>query len=301
MASATLLLAATLLVGPPVQKPVVTPAQPESGEPAIAPARVDSQPAADPAVDPGTEPVAEPAEAPDAAPIAEPATDPEPAANELPSWQSDPVQPPAEGPHGPADTPVVDEWGDPIAVPVDRGPPKGGGFYAAAGGLLGIMITRQWVTALTCDDVYCGFRGFVDRGLSVGVMGLAGGGGWFDGRRAAWKANRDGTPAKSLTGRRAAGWTMFALGLGGLIADTVLYNICYDQALGPYTQRDGFSYTCSPVASVVVLDVSTLFGAVGMGLGMSAEGQLRHRKKYELSVAPWGGRGQAGLSLGGRF
>jgi hypothetical protein len=34
---------------------------------------------------------------------------------------------------------------------------------------------------------------------------------------------------------------------------------------------------------------------------MSAEGQLRHRKKYDLSVSPWGGRGQAGLSLGGRF
>ena len=56
-----------------------------------------------------------------------------------------------------------------------------------------------------------------------------------------------------------------ALGLGGLLADTVLYNICYSDAIGPYTKLDGFTYTCSPVASVVVVDFSTLIGAATSG------------------------------------
>ncbi|KIG17453.1 hypothetical protein DB30_03154 [Enhygromyxa salina] len=300
MASASLYFAVTLLLGPPVQKPAVGPAEPATGEAAIAPAHVDSEAASSPepdlSTDPEVGPIADPPADADPDPVPEPL--PDSGANELPSWQSEPVPLPTGDPN---DVQVVDEWGVPVVVPVDRGPAKGGGFYAAAGGLFGIMITRQWVTALTCSDVYCGNRGFVDRALSLGTMGFAAGGGWFDGRRAAWKEDRDGTGQKKLTGRRAAGWTLFALGVSGLIADTVLYNVCYDKALGPYTQLDGFSYTCSPVASVVVLDFSTLFGAVGMGLGMSAESQLKHRKKYELSVAPWGGHGQAGLSLSGRF
>ena len=94
--------------------------------------------------------------------------------------------------------------------------------------------------------------------------------------------------------------------MAGLITDTVLYNLCYEQAKGPYTQLNGFSYTCSPVASVVVIDFSTLFGAVGIGLGMSAESQLKAQKKSgadkpSVSIAPYGGRGGMGLTLSGRF
>ncbi|HLT35511.1 MAG TPA: hypothetical protein VK034_04475, partial [Enhygromyxa sp.] len=117
----------------------------------------------------------------------------------------------------------------------------------------------------------------------------------------AWNRVEAGLPAKNPIGRRAAGWTMFALGLGGMIADTVLYHRCYDDARGPYTQIDGFRYTCSPVISVVTLDLSTLVGATGLGLALSGESQLRKRRKLDVSVAPWGGRGQAGLTLGGRF
>lgn len=295
-------VALALLLGPPdarppVQSPspAISPTQPQPGEPAIAPAGVEGEPA-----------------------VAEPPVEPDPAANEtpeptepaggaeLPSWQEGPTPmpssdlPPARG--DASDMPLVDEWGTPIAPPEKpAGPPKGGGFYAGAGALFGVMVTKQLVMGLICEDVYCGWRGNIDRGLGLGVMGLAGGGGWFQGRRAAYLAHDAGKPAKPLTGRRAAGWTMFAVGLGGLIADTVLYNVCYSSAIGPYTQLEGFKYECSPVASVLVVDFSTLIGAVGMGMGLSAESQRKHHKKYEMAVAPWGGRGQAGLSLSGRF
>ena len=41
--------------------------------------------------------------------------------------------------------------------------------------------------------------------------------------------------------------------------------------------------------------------ASGLGLALSAESQLKNRPKFDLSVSPWGGRGQVGLSVGGRF
>jgi hypothetical protein len=132
-------------------------------------------------------------------------------------------------------------------------------------------------------------------------MGFAGGGGWIQGKRVAWNREQAGKPVKNPVGRRAAGWTMFAVGLGGLLADAVLYNICYSSAIGPYTQLEGFTYECSPIASVVIVDFSTMIGAVGMGMGLSAESQRKFHKKYEMAVSPWGGRGQAGLSLSGRF
>src|SRR5690349_21243855 len=228
MISPALVLPLALLFGPeagrpPVQTPVVSPTQPQPGEPAIAPARIDGEAAiAEPApmpIDPGTQP--EPWPEPQPEPQPEPPPD-----GDLPSWQVDP------GPTPPPDrNPDVDEWGAPLPQPQPKLPPKGGGFYAGAGALLGIMITKQWITALNCDDVYCGWRGNIDRGLGLGVMGLAAGGGWFDGRRAARKAYDAGKPPKPLTGRRAAGWSLFALGLGGLIADAVLYNVCYSSAV----------------------------------------------------------------------
>ena len=279
---------------PPVQTPNVSPTQPQPGEPAIAPAAIEGEAAiAEPALTP------EPIESLEPEPV-EPEPEPEPGpGSDLPSWQADPSELPPDG--EPRDDVHVDEWGTPIAPPPKRGPPKGGGFFAGAGVLFGAMITKQWITALVCDDVYCGWRGNADRALGLGVMGLSFGGGWFDGRRRAYWAVDADKPAKKLTGRRAAGWTMFALGLGGLIADAALYNACYQNADGPYTKITGFTYTCSPVASVVVVDLSTLIGAVGLGMGTSAESQRRHHKKYQLSLAPWGGRGQAGLSLSGRF
>lgn len=278
---------------PPVQTPSVSPTQPQPGEPAIAPANLRGEAA-----------IAEPAPAPAAveAPVdpepqpTEPPT--QPTETELPSWQADPQVPPSGDP---SEVPFTDEWGAPLPPPEKPIPPKGGGFYFGAGMLFGAMITKQWVMSVTCEDVYCGWRGIADRVLGLGAMGMTVGGAWFDGRRAAYLAHDAGKPRKPLTGRRVAGWTMFAVGLGGWIADTVLYNICYSNADGPYTKIDGFTYTCSPVVSVVVLDLSTLVGAVGLGLGASGESQRRHHKKYEMSLAPWGGQGQAGLSLSGRF
>jgi hypothetical protein len=308
-------VALALLLGPPAdesrrplvqspQTPAISPTQPDPGEPAIAPAEVAGERAfTEPApIDPL--PVQDPP----------PPTEPEPG-SELPSWQSDPVPDPDSQQEGPTDTTdtsdlPVDEWGTPLPPPEKPIPPKGGGFYAAAGALLGVMITKQWIMALNCDDVYCGWRGNIDRGLGLGVMGLSVGGGWFQGRRAAYLAHDAGKPFKPLTGRRAAGWTLFAVGLGGLLADAVLYNICYSDAVGPYTKIEGFTYTCSPVTSVVIVDFSTLIGAVGMGVGLSAESQRRFHRKYEnaaatgrvqWNVSPWGGRGTAGLSLSGRF
>jgi hypothetical protein len=301
-------VAFALLLGPPadgrpaVQSPAISPTQPVPGEPAIAPSHVEgeravTEPPAPTPIEPGMTPEPQP-------------TEPEPE-GELPSWQgtptTEPGTQPAEG--DPTDMPLVDEWGTPLPPPEKPIPPKGNGFYAGAGALFGVMVVKQLTMGLMCDDVYCGWRGNIDRGLGLGVMGIAAGGGWFQGRRSAYLAHDAGKPAKPLTGRRAAGWTMFAVGVGGLIADAVLYNVCYSSAIGPYTKIEGFTYTCSPVASVLVVDFSTLIGAVGMGMGLGAESQRKFHKKYESAkagrvqwaVGPWGGRGQAGLSFSGRF
>jgi hypothetical protein len=255
-------VAFALLLGPPAdarppvqapQTPAIGPTQPLSGEPAIAPSHVEGERAA-------TEPAPTLIEAdPTAAP---PPTEPAPE-GELPSWQR-PDATSRDQPAGgdPTDTPLHDEWGTPLPPPEKPIPLKGNGFYVGAGALFGVMISKQLGMGLMCDDVYCGWRGNMDRGLGLGVMGLAAGGGWFQGRRAAFLAHDGGKPAKPLTGRRAAGWTMFAVGLGGLLADAVLYNICYSSAIGPYTQLEGFTYECSPIASVVIVDFSTMIGAV---------------------------------------
>ena len=132
-------------------------------------------------------------------------------------------------------------------------------------------------------------------------MGMSGAGGWMQGKRTAWKRDRAGEPARNPVGRRAAGWTLFAVGMGGLIADMALYHACYEDAAGPYTQIEGFSYTCRPNLSVVLIDVTALLSTAGLGLALSGEGQLRARRKLDFSVAPYGGRGQLGLSIGGRF
>ncbi|PRQ03530.1 Agglutinin receptor precursor [Enhygromyxa salina] len=305
MVSPALVLAAALLLGPPsgdqrppVQTPKVSPIQPQPGDPAIAPAHVETEAAAEPTPMPADPTTPEPAIAdePEPAPEPEPQPAPEPGPTELPTWQSEPVVPADDG-----SPELLDEWGSPTLAPVKPEPRRGVGLYAAAGGLFGVLITRQWVTALSCDDPHCGHRGNADRVFGLALMGFAGGGGWLEGRRTAYLRHEADEPVKQPKGRRAAGWTLFAVGIGGLIADTALYNLCYERAVGPYTQVNGFRYTCSPITSVVVIDLSTALGAVGLGLGLSAESQLRNRKKYELSVAPWGGRGQAGLSLSGRF
>jgi hypothetical protein len=297
MTSASLILTGALLFGPPNSErptPVLTPTQPQPGEPAIAPAHVDSERA-------GPEPMpAQPIE-PEPVTTTEPEPAPEDDPAELPSWQEGPTPPEESGePTSIAgwDTPI-----DPEVVKASRqAPPKGMALFAPAIGVFGLMITTQLITGLTCDpDVYCGTRGWPWRGLGIGTMALAGGGGWLQGKRVAWDRDQDELPAKNPIGRRAAGWAMFVVGLGGLVADTALYQLCYDGKRGPYMEVTGFRYTCSPVVSVVVLDFSTLIGAGGLGLALSAESQLRHQKKFALSVAPWGGRGQAGLSIAGRF
>jgi hypothetical protein len=297
MTSATLLLLGALLLGPPGgerQTPVLTPTQPQRGEPAIAPAVIDSERAG-----PEPEPMlAQPDELPPE-PMLEP--DPEPEPDALPSWE--------EGP-SPADpnesTPLAD-WQtpvDPNAVrpQINEGPAKGWGLIGAAGGIYGGMVVTQLITGFRCEaDVYCGTRGWPWRLLGLTTMGFAGGGGWIQGKRVAWNREQEGKPVKNPVGRRAAGWTMFVLGLAGFVTDAALYHRCYDGQQGPYFELAGFRYTCSPNIPVTTHNLSTLVGASGLGVAMSAESQLRAQRKVELSVSPWGGRGQAGFSVAGRF
>jgi hypothetical protein len=294
MTSASLILTGALLFGPPGGErptPVLTPTQPHPGEPAIAPAHVDAERA-------GPEPMPAPPVEPE--PVVTPEPEPEPT-NELPSWQEGPR--PADGSSDPTS---IADWTtpvDPEAVPTSKqAPPKGMALFAPAIGVFGVMVTTQLITGLSCDqDVYCGTRGWPWRGLGFVTTALVGGGGWLEGKRIAWDRSEAGLAPKNPIGRRAAGWAMFVVGLGGLVADTALYQLCYDGKRGPYMEVEGFRYTCSPVVSVVTLDFATLVGATGLGLALSAESQLRHQKKFAISVAPWGGRGQAGLSIAGRF
>jgi hypothetical protein len=297
--SASLCLAYALL-GPPDQgpserqTPVLTPTQPHRGEPAIGPAQSD-----------GDRAVAEP-EAQPLDPV-EPPLEPEPApepGTELPSWEADPAPAPVGDPGSApiADwTTPVESFAPPIAAPAP--PPKGTALFGAAAGVFGLMVVTQLGTGVVCEaDVYCGTLGWPWRMLGFTTVGLAGGGGWQLGKRIAWDRVQAGEPVKKPTGRRVAGWSMFALGVGGMIADTILYQQCYDGVRGPYLEIDGFRYTCSPNISVVTLDLTTLLGAVGLGLALSAESQQQHnRRAFDLSVSPWGGHGQAGMSVGGRF
>ncbi|MFO7565382.1 MAG: hypothetical protein R6X02_22255 [Enhygromyxa sp.] len=304
MTSASLCLVGALLLGPPGgerQTPVLTPTQPQPGEPAIAPAQIDAEragPEPMPALPTEPEPLAVD---PDPDPSPDPSPDPDSEPATLPSWEDNPA--PTEGPH--EATPSAD-WSTPIAPELvatrKQAPPGGAAVFAPAIAMFGLMISSELATGLACEqDVYCGTRGWPWRALGLGTVGLAGMGGWLHGKRIAFDRAEAGLPAKNPIGRRAAGWSMFVLGLGGMIADTALYQLCYDGARGPYTQIEGFRYTCSPVISVVTLDLSTLVGATGLALALSGESQLRNRPKFEASVAPWGGRGQAGLSVLGRF
>jgi hypothetical protein len=301
MISASLLVTGALLFGPPSgdrPTPVLAPTQPQPGEPAIAPAEIDAERA-------GPEPMpAQPGELePEPATIEQPEPTPEAEPGDtLPSWQEGPSVEP-----DPGDTTPIADWTTPIAPDlvapeIKEAPAKGWGLVGAAGGVFGGMVVTQLITGFRCEaDVYCGTRGWPWRLFGIGTMGLAGGGGWMQGKRVAWDRAEAGSPVKNPIGRRAGGWAMFVLGLGGLITDAALYQLCYDGRRGPYIEIDGFRYTCSPVISVVTLDLSTLVGATGLGLALSAESQLRNRKRFDLSVAPWGGRGQAGLSVAGRF
>ena len=296
--------------GPAVQRPSVAPAQPE-GEPAIAPAVIEGEAAATPEVAPAEPAPAEPAPAepaPDSglpsydSTPAEPAPDtvtvePQPDPG-LPSWDTSPTVPTG----GEGDMPQVDEWGVPVE-PVDNSPRKGGGFYVGASVMFGAMITKQMFMGIFCSDAYCGYRGNFDRVMAFGTMGFVAGAGWYDGRRKAYFELKDGVEQRSLKKKRTVGWSLFAVGMAGLLTDMVLYHVCYDGAAGPYRQLEGFSYDCTPVASVLTLDFSTILASVGLGFGMSAQSQKRHRERnnFDLGLAPFGGRGQAGLSLSGRF
>jgi hypothetical protein len=292
MTSASLMLTGALLLGPPSgdrQTPVLTPSKTQPGEPAIAPAHVDAERA-------GPDPML--AQPTDPEPVA--AAEPEP--SELPSWQAEPG--PTEGPR--EATPIAD-WTTAVDVEVvpaqsKQAPPGGVGVFAPAIAMYGLMITTQLVAGTVCEqDAYCGTRGWPWRAMGFATVGLAGLGGWLHGTRVAWNRSEAGLPEKKLIGRRAAGWSLFVLGVGGMIADTALYQLCYDGRRGPYMELEGFRYTCSPMTSVVTLHLSTLVGATGLGLGLSGESQRRKQPKFDLSVAPWGGRGQAGVSVGGRF
>jgi len=299
LTSASLCLAYALL-GPPDQDPgerqtpVLTPTQPHRGEPAIGPAQLDGERAV---AEPDAQPIAPEDHAID--PVTEPSPD-----NALPSWQADPAPAPVGDPGSGsiADwTTPVESFPPPTAPPAP--PPKGTALFGVAAGMFGMMVVTQLSAAAICDqDVYCGTRGWPWRTLGFATVGLAGGGGWQLGKRIAWDRVQAGEPVKKPTGRRVAGWTMFALGVGGMIADTILYQQCYDGVRGPYLEIEGFRYTCSPNISVVTLDLTTLLGAVGLGLALSAESQQQHnRRAFDLSVSPWGGHGQAGMSIGGRF
>jgi hypothetical protein len=294
-------LMGVLAFGPPDE--VLTPTQPQAGEPAIAPAQIDAERAG------RAGPERLPTEPPAPTPVDQP--EPEPS---LPSWQDDaaPSEEPGEGPsESPSERPeeptAIADWTTPVdptyvADPIDSGDPgprKGWGLIGAAGGMFGGMVLSQLFTGLGCTDVYCGTRGWPWRAMGLATVGLAGSGGWVVGQRLAWEQREGIRPVRSPTGRRAAGWSLFALGLAGMIADTALYQLCYDGQRGAYFEQEGFRYSCSPVISVVTLDLSTLVGATGLGLALSAEGQRRAAASFSLS--PWGGRGQAGLSLSGRF
>jgi hypothetical protein len=173
--------------------------------------------------------------------------------------------------------------------------------FGPALGVLAVMIGTQALANGLCRNVYCRTRGWYSRTFGIGLITAAGIGGWQLGHDIAKARLEHGKPALNPVGRRATGWTLFALSLAALIADTTLYQLCYDGARGPYKQIDMFRYSCSPLFSIIVVDLSAVVAATGLGLALSAESQLRHQRRYRLDLAPWAGAGQAGLTLGGRF
>ncbi|GEM_PF-2794783 len=275
----------------------------EPGEAAIAPAHIEFEvaqseaeseaelsnfgPEAEP--DPGLGPEVDPPWPADAVPEQ---VEPPPPSGVLPGWDSDPAPGESES--------ESESWDQtrPQGPPL---PKSGRLMFSLAGVAYGAALTRQLVTGLRCDDLYCGFRGFTDDALMLATIGFAAKGGWLAGRRAAVVGERRGDAARVPTGRRIAGWTLFAAGLSGLIVDVGLYNACYSSAAGPYAERSGFGYSCSAGTSAAVTDISGLVGAVGAGLGLSAEAQIKRARVGELSLLPYGGRGRVGVSLSGRF
>ena len=292
------------LFGPPDS--VIAPAG-QPGEPAIAPAELPSDKASKPVVQqPSVRPIeAEPAplgpslpdDASEPAPE-EPSPKLEPAPADtgtddgLPTWSDEPIAEPLDDPWNAPEQP-------PAKLPGE--PRRGVGLLVGASLGFAVVFTRQWITQLTCSDVYCGFRGNFDRLVLLGSIGMIGGGAWMEGRHKGFMRNHDGKPARVLLGRRATGWTLFALGLAGMITEAGLYMACYDGARGPFVERNGFSYTCRPAASVLMMDGSAAMASVGFGLAMSAQSERREAGKTKVALLPYASADRAGLALIGRF
>lgn len=293
------------LAGPP-EEVIAPPSQP--GEPAIAPAELSSERASQPTVQrPGqTQPdaglptydepaIGDPVEPGPSEPGPSESGPNEPTPDEdLPTWSEQPIGAPIEDPW---DAPAL----EPVKLPGE--PPRGVGLLAGAGVGFALVFTKQWIEQIVCTDVYCGYRGNFDRLVLLGSLGLIGGGAWLEGRHTGFMRLHHDKPQRKLLGRRAAGWTLFSLGMVGMIAEATLYMTCYDAAKGPFLEQSGFSYTCRPAASVLMMDGSATMAAVGFGLGMSAEAERKEARKgaAKLVLLPLVDRERAGLALVGRF
>ncbi len=292
-----------VFLGPPGE--AIAPAG-QAGEPAIAPAELPSEKASSPTVQRPSElpnyaePVEpKPVEPGPSEPVepgpSEPVEPVEPPPSEsLPTWAEQPLAEPFEEP-----------WTEPGKPPKLLGePPTGIGLLVGGSVGFAVVFTRQWVSELMCADLYCGFRGNLDRLVLLGSIGMIGGGAWLKGRHTGFMRNHDQQPLRPLLGRRAAGWTLFAVGLAGMIAEAGLTMACYDGARGPFVELDGFSYTCRPTASVLMMDGSAVLSSVGFGLAMSAQSERREAGKTaspKVTMLPYATAGRAGLALVGRF
>jgi hypothetical protein len=289
-----------VLAGPPEE--VIAP-PPQPGEPAIAPAELPSEQAAAPTVQrPGqTQPdgALPTYDQPTSSDPVEPGpSEPGPSepgpSEELPTYAEQPIGAPIEDPW---DAPAL----EPVKLPGE--PPRGVGLLAGAGVGFAVVFTKQWIEQIVCTDVYCGYRGNFDRLVLLGSLGMIGGGAWLEGRHTGFMRRHHDEPQRKLLGRRAAGWTLFSLGMVGMIAEATLYMTCYDGAKGPFLEQSGFSYTCRPAASVLMMDGSATLAAIGFGLGMSAEAERKEARKgaTKLALLPFADRERGGLALIGRF
>jgi hypothetical protein len=299
MASVSLALTFALL-GPP--EPVIAPAD-KAGEPAIAPAELPAEKAGSgPAVQRPGEGTPPPEHEPkdpglpiyevEPAPVEPQPVEPQPD-DALPTWSEEPIAEPLDDPWAAPEMPPAKLPGEPMR-----------GIGLLVGGSLGFaaMFTRQWITQIVCSDVYCGFRGNLDRLFLLGSIGMIGGGAWMEGRHKGFMRDHEQQPMRPLVGRRAAGWTMFAVGLAGMITEAGLYMACYDAARGPFVELSGLSYTCRPAASVLMMDGSAVLSSVGFGLAMSAQAERREMaKRGKVVMLPYASADRAGVALVGRF
>jgi hypothetical protein len=296
-----------VLLGPP--GPVVAPAE-QPGEPAIAPAELPSEQAssqpvvqrpgqAPPQPEPATEPGLpsydeQPVEPTPGEPAEQPVEPPPPSSDELPTWSTEPVR-----------EPIEDPWAAPEMRPAKLpGEPRRGVGLLVGGGMgFAVVFTRQWISALMCNDVHCGYRGNFDRLFLLGSIGMIGGGAWMEGKYRGFMRNHEQQPIRPLVGRRAAGWTLFAIGIAGMITEASLYMACYDGAKGPFLEMNGFSYTCRPTASVLMIDGSAVLSSVGFGLAMSAQAERKQQgaRRGKVAMLPYASADRAGLALVGRF